>query len=394
MEEKMFELVENPGASFELEETFAASAVIKVLGVGGAGGNAVNRMIEAGVRGVEFIAMNTDMQSLGRSLAPVKLQLGAKLTGGKGVGADPEKGRQAAIESEAEIAALVKGADMVFIAAGMGKGTGTGAAPVVAEIARGMGILTIPVVTRPFSTEGPACLRRAEAGLKALKAVTDSVVVIANDRIMTLAARVPFQEACRQVDDTLRHAIQSISDVVTSEGMMNCDFNDVRSIMNEKGGIYMGAGAADGEDCALRAAEMALSNPYLDGAQLKGARGILVMISVKDQARFSAQDLSTVLECVGGMGTQDTNLINGLAYNPAQAEQLRVTLIAAGFDPHSEAKAEAKGEMDWLKGLQLTLPASKGPGHALPSPSAEDLEIPAFLRRRHVESLEKALKAA
>ncbi|MES2202528.1 MAG: cell division protein FtsZ, partial [candidate division FCPU426 bacterium] len=233
----MFEIEESGAASsFELEETYTPSAVIKVLGVGGAGGNAVNRMIEAGVRGVEFIAMNTDMQVLAKNLAPVKLQLGAKLTGGKGVGADPEKGRQAALESEAEILELIKGADMIFVAAGMGKGTGTGAAPVVAEISRRLGILTIPVVTRPFKFEGAACQRRAEQGLQALSKVTDSTLVIHNDKIMAVAGRVPLTDALRQADDTLRHAIQSISDVVTSEGLMNCDFNDVRAIMNERGG--------------------------------------------------------------------------------------------------------------------------------------------------------------
>jgi cell division protein FtsZ len=397
----MFELEENPmQASFELEETFTPSAVIKVVGVGGAGGNAVNRMVEAGVRGVQFIAMNTDMQVLAKNLATSKLQLGAKLTGGKGVGADPEKGRQAALESEDEIAALLKGADMVFVAAGMGKGTGTGAAPVVAEISRRLGILTIPVVTRPFQFEGAACLKRAEAGLEALSKVTDSTLVIHNDKIMAVAARVPLSEALRQADDTLRHAIQSISDVVTSEGLMNCDFNDVRSIMNERGGIYMGVGAADGEEAASRAAEMALANPYLEGGSsarsLAGATGMLVMISVKDESRFTASDLEAVLQVMAGRASRssrEVNMIHGLAYNPSQDEDLRVTVIAAGFEIHDkDGKAPAH---DWMAGLNLSgVKPARENSAPVAQPSAEDLDIPAFMRRRHVESMEKAAKAA
>lgn len=394
----MFELEESAvTASFELEETYLPSAVIKVIGVGGAGGNAINRMLEAGVRGVEFIAMNTDMQVLAKNSAPVKLQLGAKLTGGKGVGADPEKGRQAALESESEIVDLLKGADMVFIAAGMGKGTGTGAAPVVAELSRRMGILTIPVVTRPFNFEGAACQRRAEAGLEALAKVTDSTLVIHNDKIMAVAARVPLNEALRQADDTLRHAIQSISDVVTSEGLMNCDFNDVRSIMNERGGIYMGVGAADGDDAASRAAEMALSNPYLDAAEAKGlagATGMLVMISVKDESRFTASDLETILQVMGAKASREVNMIHGLAYNPGQGEDLRVTVIAAGF---SGAEKEVKPKQDWMAGLNLTgvkVFRDSARGVLQSNVTSEDLDIPAFMRRRHVEALEKAAQAA
>jgi cell division protein FtsZ len=389
----MFELEESfksPG--FELEEGFSASAVIKVVGVGGAGGNAVNRMIEAGVQGVEFIAMNTDMQVLNKNLAPSRLQLGAKLTGGKGVGADPDKGRQAALESEEEILNLLRGADMVFVAAGMGKGTGTGAAPVVAELSKNLGILTIPVVTRPFSFEGPACGRRAEQGLQALKAVTDALLVIANDRIMSVAARIPLNEAYRQADDTLRYAIQSISDVVTSEGLMNCDFNDVRAIMNEKGGIYMGVGAADGEEAPSRASAMALSNPYLDGQLPEAAKGLLVMISVKDESRFSASDLSSVLSVAGGLSGKDANLIHGLAYNPGQAEDVRVTVIATGFE--GTAKEAPKEEFPWAAGLKLQQAPAK-PGLKLaPVLSSEDLDIPAFMRRRHAEALDRAFKAA
>lgn len=392
----MFELEETMGqASFELEESYTPSAIIKVVGVGGAGGNAVNRMIEAGVQGVEFIAMNTDLQVLAKNLAPQRLQLGAKLTGGKGVGADPDKGRQAALESEEEILACLRGADMVFVAGGMGKGTGTGAAPVVAELSKSLGILTIPVVTRPFGFEGPACMARAEQGLKALRAVTDAMLVIANDRIMSVAARIPLNEAYRQADDTLRYAIQSISDVVTSEGLMNCDFNDVRAIMNEKGGIYMGVGAADGEEAPSRAAGMALTNPFLDAEIPEAAKGLLVMISVKDESRFSANDLSSILSVAGELGTRQANLIHGLAYNAQQREDVRVTIIATGFDAF---KGE-KGNEAFPFGLGgARQPAAQDAGaqrmRIFPSPSTEDLDIPAFMRRRHNDSLERSYKAA
>lgn len=391
----MFELEEtvtSPG--FELEESFKPSAVIKVIGVGGAGGNAVNRMIEAGVQGVEFISMNTDMQALGRNLAPVRVQLGSKLTGGKGVGADPEKGRQAAVESEQEILSHLKGADMVFVAAGMGKGTGTGAAPYVAELSKGLGILTIPVVSLPFEIEGQKTLARAASGLAALRAVTDTMLVIANDRIMAVSARLATTEAFRQADDTLRYAIQAISDVVTSEGLLNCDFNDVRAIMNEKGGIYMGVGAADGEDAASRAASMALTNPYLDSALPETAAGLLVMISVKDESRFPLSDLTKVLGVAGAVSSREVNLIHGLAYNPEQAEDVRVTIIATGFEaPKIEVKVP---EYPWAAQLNLA-PAAK-PGalklNVMAPVSSEDLDIPAFMRRRLNESLDRAAKAA
>ena len=401
----MFELIEESSNTFELEESYAPSAKIRVVGVGGAGGNAVNRMIEAGVQGVEFIAMNTDMQALSKNQARIKLQLGEQLTGGKGAGADPEIGRQAALESEDEIADILRGSDMVFIAAGMGKGTGTGAAPVVAEIAHRLGILTIPVVTKPFSMEGEHRLQIAQRGLDSLKAAVDSVLVIPNDRIMSLAGRVPIKNAFRQVDDTLRHAIQSISDVVAMDGEMNCDFNDVKTIMNELGGTYMGVGAADGENAAEQAARMAMSNPYLENAAVKGAHGILINISVRDEDHFCADDLNDVLNTVRVEAARKANIIHGLAFNDRQDEDVRVTIIATGYEhPQEEIQEENKGsmkngdlptlkefkdkKMDGVqKGMRLFSVAEVTPSNM------DDMEIPAFMRRRHQRDLDRQLFA-
>jgi cell division protein FtsZ len=391
----MFELEEKaPG--FELSEPSAAGAVIKVVGVGGAGGNAIQRMIEAGVHGVEFIAMNTDQQALNRNPAPTRLQLGLKVTGGMGSGANPDVARQAALESEAEIADCLRGADMVFIAAGMGKGTGTGAAPVVADICRKLGILTVPVVTRPFGMEGEICSKRAESGLAALRGVCDSVLVIPNDRIMTVSPRLALKNSFKEVDDTLRFSIQAISDVVTLEGMLNTDFNDVRTIMHGQKGIYLGCGAADGDEAAVRAAKQALMNPYLENAFHGGAKGMLVAVSIKDDSRFSAVDLNTILAEVRALGAKDVNLIHGIAWRPEQAEDVRVTVIATGYEGHP-AKGQQMPNPEDLPILDvLNGRGGEAPRRVRVEPfplGSEDLDIPAFMRRQRLASIEAAAQA-
>jgi len=387
----MFEL-EEQGPSFELSEAGSVGAVIKVVGVGGAGGNAVQRMIEAGVQGVRFIAMNTDAQALNRNPATERLQLGMKLTKGLGSGANPEVARQAALESEQEIVEALKGADMVFIAAGMGKGTGTGAAPVVAEIARKMGILTVPVVTRPFSNEGPMNAKRAEAGLAALRAVCDSILVIPNDRIITVGPHNPLKNGFKAVDDTLRFSIQAITDVVTLEGLLNTDFNDVRTVMLGQKGIYLGCGAADGEDAALRAARQALTNPYLEAPFHGGARGLLVAVSVRDESRFTAADHNAILAEIGATGAKDSNSINGLAYRADQAEDVRVTVIATGFEGGAQKGAPNPDDLPILDALNrisgATGEAPRRPRVEAFMHDSEDLAIPAFIRRNRLAALE------
>lgn len=390
----MFELEEQI-PSFELSEAGSVGAVIKVVGVGGAGGNAVQRMIEAGVQGVQFIAMNTDAQALNRNSAAQRLQLGAKLTKGLGSGANPEVARQAALESEQEIVEALKGADMVFIAAGMGKGTGTGAAPVVAEIARKLGILTVPVVTRPFTNEGPMNSKRAEAGLAALRAVCDSVLIIPNDRIITVGPHNSLKNGFKAVDDTLRFSIQAITDVVTLEGLLNTDFNDVRTVMLGKKGIYLGCGAADGEDAALRAARQALTNPYLEAPFHGGAGGLLVAVSVRDESRFTAADHDAILSEVKAMGAKDANMIPGLAYREDQAEDVRVTVIATGFEGVAARTAPNPDDLPILDAINGRHPETqRRPRVEAFLPDSEDLAIPAFIRRNRLAALDALAASA
>jgi len=349
----------------------------------------VQRMIEAGVQGVRFIAMNTDAQALNRNPATERLQLGIKLTKGLGSGANPEVARQAAMESEQEIADSLRGADMVFIAAGMGKGTGTGAAPVVAEIARKMGILTVPVVTRPFTNEGPMNAKRAEAGLASLRSVCDSILIIPNDRIITVGPHNPLKNGFKAVDDTLRFSIQAITDVVTLEGLLNTDFNDVRTVMLGQKGIYLGCGSADGEDAALRAARQALTNPYLETAFHGGAKGLLVAVSVRDEGRFTAAEHDAILKEIMAMGAKDANMIPGLAYRADQAEDVRVTVIATGFEGAPARNAPNPDDLpilDALNGRQGDVP--RRPRLEAFHQDSEDLGIPAFIRRNRLAALQ------
>jgi cell division protein FtsZ len=369
---------------FEIEESFSPAAVIKVIGVGGAGGNAVDHMIEAGIKGVEFICLNTDLQALARKKAPVKLQIGAQLTGGKGAGADPEVGRRAALESREAITEVLRGADMVFVAAGMGKGTGTGAAPVVAEIARSLGILTLPVVTRPFTAEGENLATAAQQGVEAFRKAVDSMLVIPNDRLLELAGRLPLHRAYLLADDTLRHAVQSIAEVIALEGQVNCDFNDVRTIMDFKGGIFMGMGTGLGDGCASRAAEQALDNPYLEDQNMAEAKGMLLNIKTKTEDGFTTEDLDAVLKVVRRVATRDCKIIYGYGYNPDQLEDLRVTVVATGMGK-PEPVSQTISLLPSLEELPLR-PAEQMVRSRFISDeglsAGEDLEIPTFMRRK------------
>ena len=270
---------------------------------------------------------------------------------------------------------------MLFIAAGMGKGTGTGAAPVVCEIAKRLGILTIPVITRPFTTEGEARRAVAQTGIDSLTSHVSSVLVIPNDRILSIAGRIPLMEAFRQVDDTLRHAIQSISDVVALDGEMHTDFNDVKTIMSEECGTYMGVDAADGDDAATRAAEQALTNPYLENPGVHGARGLLVSISAKHEDRFAAEDLNQVLNTVRSIGSPEANLSHCLGFKPDQDEDLRVTVIATGF-------MVAEKELEEKVGIASAVPDTLISVDSVLSSNPDDLEIPTFLRLKLQQGLD------
>lgn len=308
-------------------ESFAR---IKVVGVGGAGSNAVNRMIAEGVQGVEFIAVNTDAQALMLSQAPTRVRIGDKLTRGLGAGGDPEVGRKAAEETAEELYAVLKGADMVFITAGMGGGTGTGAAPVVAQIARELGALTIGVVTRPFTFEGPQRAKVAEKGIAALKEQVDTLIVIPNDRLLQIVdKKASVQEAFKVADDVLRQGVQGISELITVPGLINLDFADVRAIMKEGGAALMAVGEASGEDRARLAAEEAISSRLLD-ITIDGARGVLFNITGgPDLTLFEVNQAAAIIK---EAAHPDVNLIFGAVIDPNMGDRVRVTVIATGFD--------------------------------------------------------------
>jgi len=318
-------------------------AVIKVVGIGGGGVNAVNRMIEVGLKGVEFIAVNTDAQALLMSDADVKLDVGRELTRGLGAGADPGIGRQAADDHAEEIEEVLKGADMVFVTAGEGGGTGTGGAPVVAKIARSLGALTIGVVTRPFTFEGKRRAEQAEAGIAALRDEVDTLIVIPNDRLLSISDRqVSVLDAFHSADQVLLSGVQGITDLITTPGLINLDFADVKSVMSGAGSALMGIGSARGDDRAIAAAEMAISSPLLE-ASIDGAHGVLMNISGgSDLGLF---EINEAAQLVADAAHADANIIFGAVIDDALGDEVRVTVIAAGFDggaPRPRARTEVR----------------------------------------------------
>ncbi len=329
--------------SFDREITNDYGVNIKVVGVGGGGNNAVNRMIASGVKGVDFIAINTDKQALKKCTAPTQLVIGEKITNGFGAGSNPEIGERAAEEAVNEIKKLLAGADMVFITAGMGGGTGTGAAPVVARIAMEMEILTVGVVTTPFGFEGKMKMKRAEDGIKEIEQYVDSLVVIPNDRLKLVTdTRITLLNAFTEADEVLRRAVQSISDLINIPGFINIDFADVTSIIAGSGKAYMGMGSATGKDKAQIAANMAISSPLLE-ASIKGAKGVIISISAS--ADVGLEDVDMASRMISEGCDPDASVIWGVAFNPDLEDEMRITIVAAGFDANAEVKAdEAKAE--------------------------------------------------
>ena len=312
-------------------------AVIKVVGVGGGGVNAVNRMIEVGLKGVEFIAVNTDAQALLMSDADVKLDVGRELTRGLGAGADPEVGKKAAEDHEEEIEEVLRGADMVFVTAGEGGGTGTGGAPVVARIARSLGALTIGVVTRPFTFEGRRRSTQAEAGIDALRAEVDTLIVIPNDRLLSISDRnVSVLDAFKSADQVLLSGVQGITDLITTPGLINLDFADVKSVMQGAGSALMGIGSARGEDRAIQASELAISSPLLE-ASIDGAYGVL--LSIQGGSDLGLLEIHEAARLVQEAAHPEANIIFGAVIDDALGDEVRVTVIAAGFDHQEPAKA-------------------------------------------------------
>ena len=325
---------------FELEEVVEQGARIKVIGVGGGGCNAVDRMIAASLRGIEFIAVNTDSQALVRSRAATRLQIGNALTKGLGVGANPGKGRDAALEDTERIREVLGDTDMVFITAGMGGGTGTGAAPIITEIAREMGVLTVAVVTKPFLWEGHQRMKNAEEGLDRLKEAADTVIAIPNQRLLGMVDRkISMTESFFLVNDVLRQAVQGISDLITCTGLVNVDFADVRTIMSYTGRAVMGVGTASGENRAVEAAQRAISNPLLEEGSIDGARGVLINISGgSDLSLYEVTEASTIIH---NMADERANIIFGCVINESLADQISMTVIATGFEQEEAALEKA-----------------------------------------------------
>jgi len=354
----------------EFELDFQSLAQIKVIGVGGGGSNAVNRMIEAGVKGVEFITVNTDAQALNLSKAEHKIQIGEKLTRGLGAGANPEIGKKAAEESREMLENILKGADMVFVTAGMGGGTGTGAAPVIAEVAKSLGALTVGVVTRPFSFEGRRRAMQAENGIAMLKEKVDTLIVIPNDRLLEIVDKnTPMLQAFREADNVLRQGVQGISDLIAVPGLINLDFADVKTIMTERGSALMGIGVSSGENRATEAAKKAICSPLLE-TSIDGARGVLMNIT--GGANLSLYEVNEAADIVASAADQDVNMIFGAVIKEDLEDEIYVTVIATGFEHRQEPKRpSSKLEKEDVK-LDLR-----------PFHSNDNLDIPTFLRNRN-----------
>ena len=376
-------------------------AVIKVIGVGGGGSNAVDRMVADGVQGVEFITVNTDAQALMHSQADVRIRIGDKLTKGLGSGGNPVIGQKAAEETTEEIYEALKGADMVFITAGMGGGTGTGAAPVIARMARERGVLTVGVVTRPFDFEGPRRRRAAEAGLQELQQHVDTLIVVPNQNLFRAATeRTTFAEAFKMADNVLHMGVRGVTDLMVKPGLVNLDFADIRTVMAEMGKAMMGTGEAEGEDRALRAAEAAISNPLLEDVSLRGARGVLINITGGDD--MTLFEFEQAASRIGKEVDGDANIIVGSAFEAEMAGRIRVSVVATGIDPLEPAA----GQMKPGAGRGLAAPPavpppptpSPAPPLAMPAKlvavpgdagkpggmaaSKEALDVPTFLRRQ------------
>jgi cell division protein FtsZ len=355
------------------DQTGSYLAVLKVIGVGGGGTNAVNRMIEAGLTGVEFIAVNTDAQALLMSDADVKIHIGSKVTRGLGAGADPEVGRAAAAETRDELKDALKGADMIFVTAGEGGGTGTGAAPTVAEIGQEIGALTVGVVTKPFAFEGRVRSERAEVGINQLRDWVDTLIVIENDRLLQVVERkTSVIEAFRLADDVLRQGVQGITDLITVPGLVNLDFADVRTIMREAGSALMGIGSASGEGRAAEAARIAVSSPLLESS-IEGATGILLNVTAgPDVGLFEVNEAA---EVVTAAADANAMVIFGAVIDPSMGDEVRVTVIATGFGQRQ--KRQRRQERQRVAVPEPPLPRERDEGFDIP---AEMLDVPSFLR--------------
>lgn len=374
----------------EFDTNMDELAKIKVVGAGGGGNNAVNRMIEHGVEGVEFIAVNTDAQALNLSKAEVKVQIGTKLTRGLGAGANPEVGKKAAEESKEQLEEVLSGADMIFVTAGMGGGTGTGAAPVIAQIAKELGALTVGVVTRPFSFEGRRRANQAIAGIETLKSNVDTLIVIPNDRLLEIVDKnTPMLEAFREADNILRQGVQGISDLIAKPGLINVDFADVKTIMYDKGSALMGIGIATGETRATEAAKKAISSPLLE-TSVDGAHGILMNIT--GGASLSLYEVQEAADLVTNAADEEVNVIFGSVINENLNDEIVVTVIATGFDENAQKlnkpKRDTRPSIAERQQAASRAPEEQPqremkPNNPRPKVEEDELDIPTFLRNRN-----------
>lgn len=403
---------------FEIEENASQNARMKVVGVGGGGGNAVNRMIDEHLEGVEFISINTDAQTLLSSKSDVKIQIGKKLTRGLGAGARPEIGRQAIEENRDEVARVLTNADLVFVTCGMGGGTGTGAAPVVAELAKEAGALTVGIVTKPFLFEGRKRMRQAEMGITDMRSHVDTMIVVPNERLLAVVGKgIPFQDALKKADEVLLHATQGISTLISRTGLVNVDFADVRTVMQNGGSALMGTGIGRGDNRAAEAAQQAISSPLLDNISIAGSSGVL--LNITGGGDLTLGEVTQISEIVHEAAGDDAEIIFGAVHEPAMQGEIRVTVIATGFDRalgHSPTLVSSHGAPSHIPG-RTVIPISTGsrpvaaatraptpvqprplpqpdtgrrfaPPAPPPSPAAkssdqiEDLDIPTFIRRQ------------
>ena len=389
---------------FELMDTDAKNAVIKVVGIGGGGSNAVEHMVSANIEGVEFVCANTDAQALRNASAPTVLQLGANITKCLGAGANPDIGRQAALEDRESIMEVIDGADMVFITAGMGGGTGTGGAPVIAKAAKEMGILTVAVVTKPFPFEGKKRMQVAEAGIEELSQYVDSLITIPNDKLLSVLGKgISLLDAFKAANDVLLGAVQGIAELITRPGLINVDFADVRTVMSEMGIAMMGSGTATGEDRARRAAEMAIASPLLEDINISGARGILVNVTAGMD--MSIGEFDEVGNAVKEFASDNATVVVGTVIDPEMTEELRVTVVATGIGAaqqefvespinlvHSQVQSKPEvsadeeeldyGQLDRPTVLRNRVAAGGGQAAAAADTGLDYLDIPAFLRRQ------------
>lgn len=387
---------------FELEEASAQNARMRVVGIGGGGGNAVNRMIEERLVGVEFISVNTDAQALAGSKSDLKVQIGKKLTRGLGAGARPEIGRQAIEENRDEVLQALQGSDLVFVTCGMGGGTGTGAAPIIAQLSRDIGALTVGIVTKPFLFEGRKRMKQAEMGITEMRRNVDTMIVVPNERLLAVVGKgIPFQDALKKADEVLLHATQGIASLITSTGLINVDFADVRTVMQNGGAALMGTGTGRGDNRALEAAQQAISSPLLDNVSITGATGVL--LNIIGGGDLSLDEVTQISDVIHDAVGDEAEIIFGTAYDAAMEDEVRVTVIATGFDRavtgEPVVRASVPGVLPISARRAAGAPAaSQNPGPppraaqapAAPakqpsrtaSPEVSDMEIPTFIRRQ------------